>query len=137
MEPQNDKKVLIAVGFWASYLEKDLPDINGFIDKSISLSERLMLSTYLKKQFEYEVWRGWSYCRFNCGIPEEQMGHSDYTDGKYVWPEGLSHYIEKHDLWLPSEFVDHVANNFDVKPDVRREEFSYRYDFSWWKSLKK
>ena len=36
------------------------------------------------------------------------MGCSDLSDGVWVWPEGLHHYLESHQLILPEEFVHHV-----------------------------
>jgi hypothetical protein len=47
-----------------------------------------------------------SFCRFGCG--EAGMGHADLTDGRFVWPEGLAHYIEHHDVRLPESFVAHT-----------------------------
>jgi hypothetical protein len=47
-----------------------------------------------------------SHCRFHCG--EEAMGHADLTDGTYVWPEGLVHYVERHSVRLPDPFVAHA-----------------------------
>jgi hypothetical protein len=36
------------------------------------------------------------------------MGSHDLTDGVFVWPEGYAHYIEKHDVKPPREFIEHV-----------------------------
>lgn len=47
-----------------------------------------------------------SFCRFDCG--ETAMGTKDLTDGRYVWPEGLAHYVERHGVRLPEAFVGHV-----------------------------
>jgi hypothetical protein len=48
---------------------------------------------------------GTSWCRFGCEAP---IGAYELTDGKWVWPEGLDHYVEVHGVVLPSEFVDHA-----------------------------
>lgn len=54
-----------------------------------------------------------SFCRFDCG--ETAMGTRDLTDGRFVWPEGLAHYVERHDVLLPERFVQHViATNGDT-----------------------
>ena len=38
------------------------------------------------------------------------MGCSDMTDGvKYIWPEGLLHYIVSHSVRLPSEFITEMV----------------------------
>jgi len=47
-----------------------------------------------------------SFCRFDCG--ETAMGTRDLTDGRFVWPEGLPHYVERHDVLLPEHFVAHA-----------------------------
>jgi hypothetical protein len=33
------------------------------------------------------------------------MGSRCLTDGLWVWPEGLAHYVEHHDVYLPAEFL--------------------------------
>ena len=47
-----------------------------------------------------------SFCRFACG--ETAMGAEDLTDGTYVWPSGLVHYVEQHAVGLPEAFVAHA-----------------------------
>jgi len=54
--------------------------------------------------------RGYSWCRFFCGIPREQMGSRELTDGQWVWPQGLSHYVCSHGITLPEEFVAHALD---------------------------
>ena len=50
-----------------------------------------------------------------------RMGDSDLTDGTWVWPEGLVHYVDAHRLPLPKEFVDHVLANKGVVPRLSAE----------------
>ena len=33
------------------------------------------------------------------------MGSRCLTDGEWVWPEGLEHYIEVHSVLLPEDFA--------------------------------
>ena len=41
-----------------------------------------------------------------------------YTDGMYVWPDYLRHYVKRYDVELPLEFEQHMeANNWEV-PNV-------------------
>jgi hypothetical protein len=49
------------------------------------------------------------------------MGNSDLTDGTWVWPQGLVHYVDEHGLGLPEEFVDQVLANKAVVPPLREE----------------
>ncbi len=31
-----------------------------------------------------------------------------YSDGQYAWKSDLIYYVEKYDMRLPSEFIDHI-----------------------------
>jgi hypothetical protein len=60
-----------------------------------------------------QVWirfHGWSYCRFECEVEPSVLGDCDLTDGVWMWPEGLAHYVEAHSVRLPDEFVDHMRS---------------------------
>jgi len=60
---------------------------------------------------------GGSTCRFLC--ENKSVGNKELTDGVWVWPEGLAHYVEVHDVLLPSEFVNQARNNgFLISADV-------------------
>jgi hypothetical protein len=61
---------------------------------------------YLRAGQEWVRYHGWSYCRFACGIAPGALGDRDLTDGVWLWPEGLSHYVEVHAVRLPDDFVD-------------------------------
>jgi hypothetical protein len=37
------------------------------------------------------------------------MGCRDLTDGTWVWPEGLTHYVRVHHVALPASFLEHAA----------------------------
>lgn len=41
------------------------------------------------------------------------MGHRDLTDGVYVWPEGLAHYVKAHAVRLPDDFLAHVRTQLE------------------------
>ena len=89
------------VGFWYSAYEPDLPKPEaGVWDEE----EKSAVVKYLKAGSEGDHYRGWSDCRV-CGC---MNGSVDLTDGLYIWPQGLAHYIEEHSIKLPVEFVDYV-----------------------------
>jgi hypothetical protein len=48
---------------------------------------------------------GCSWCRFLCGIESRHMGSKTLNDGEWMWPEGLVHYVRKHSVVLPEEFI--------------------------------
>src|SRR5262245_48523055 len=69
---------------------------------------------------------GFSCCRFDCGIPDNEMGSCDLYDGKWLWPEGLAHYVERHSVRLPDEFIQTmrshswpVPTGLEFSPSVR------------------
>lgn len=64
--------------------------------------------SYLRSAVVFETYRGFSHCRFECGVANQEMGHREFTDGIWVWPEGLVHYVDKHDLPLPAEFLETI-----------------------------
>ena len=44
------------------------------------------------------------------------MGCHDFTDGEWIWPEGLAHYVEKHDVRLPDAFIGTMEKNSWLVP---------------------
>jgi hypothetical protein len=92
-----------AVGYWRSLLKYRIedkyhipvddafPDPKGLVNPAWRESERDSIVSYLRSGRVYSAWRGFSYCRFKCGIEDKFMGHRCLTDGCWVWPEGLAH----------------------------------------------
>ena len=75
---------------------------------------------YLRSAVKSDPCMGFSWCRFRCGVPDRTMGCCDQSDGTWMWPEGLSHYVEVHGLLLPDEFVATMeANSWRPPPEVR------------------
>jgi len=54
-------------------------------------------------------------------------GSRDLTDGDYLWPEGLSHYVLAHGVRLPTEFAAHIERRLESLEELKR-------DVSWWRS---
>jgi serine/threonine-protein kinase len=96
---------LRAIGFWFNDSQENLPLPQLLVDHSMPKGERLLLARYLRGGSRSEGYRGYSWCRFHCGERHEKMGDSDLTDGVWLWPEGLAHYVQRHDVVLPAEFV--------------------------------
>ena len=59
---------------------------------------------------------GYSWCRFRCGIPDRELGCSEMTDGVWIWPDGLAHYVEVHGVPLPEEVIETMRANSWVPP---------------------
>ena len=58
------------------------------------------------------------------------MGASCLTDGKYIFPEKLSHYVGCHNVRLPDEFVNHIKTYKPINMLVN--ESNYYIDNNWW-----
>ncbi len=72
-----------------------------------------------------------SFCRFDCGV--DDMGTRDLTDGTYVWPEGLAHYVERHAVRLPEAFVAHAVARGGEVAKFRRPKAAFGlYDRAPW-----
>lgn len=99
---------LKAVGFWQSSAE---------IEKSpISLHDRSKIIRYLDACPAARV-RG---TPFACVFQDQtHRATLERTDGVYVWPSGLVHYVRDHDVRLPECFVEHI----------RRQSYEYPRDF--------
>lgn len=117
---------LTLIGYWLGPHAPDWPDVREFVDPSWDLDERLDVADYLRRGRAVAHFMGYSECRF-CG---ELNGTSDYTDGTYIWPEGLGHYILKHDVRLPPAIVDHIVARLAHEPELPSREDA---DTDWWR----
>jgi len=127
-----EKKQLIGIGYWHSIYDSGFPDPGNFVDKEWNKEEREHILRYLQagRSMPYDA-MGVSWCRFRCGVVH--LGAGEFTDGKYVWPEGLAHYIDKHEVRLPHEVVAYMLSDKN-SVDVIGEDFEI--DWSWWKKQK-
>lgn len=89
---------------------------------------RAHVIAYLRDGTEMAAYFGPSHCRFGCQGP---LGHRDLGDGIWVWPEGLAHYVEAHDVRLPERFVARAAEREGVVGEVSKAE-AMRYDDGPW-----
>lgn len=133
------KNELKAIGFWYSERDNFFVDPND-IEKAETIDDRVI--DYLKSGKELNAWFGYLYCRFNCGADNKYLGGTDLFDGAFVWPEGLSHYLEKHKIKLPDYFFDHIERNNYQVPPYNREDYSledYKFNdwINWGKKFKK
>jgi hypothetical protein len=102
------------IGYWAESQDplKDryetkrilLPWPGDFLDPEWRGHEKNMVIVHLRDAPNVEHWRGFSSCR----LCTQHHGSTDKSDGAYVWPSGLAHYVEEHSLRPPPEFVSHI-----------------------------
>jgi hypothetical protein len=92
-----------------------------FVDPSWEKDHRQKIIRYLKEAPMVLEFAGMSYCRFGCGW----NGSREQSDGVWLWPEGLSHYVEKHDVMLPEAFVKHVKDHDFAIPVSENESMGF------------
>lgn len=123
---------LIAIGLWHSELEPYYPHPQQFVDGGWDEQEKLAITNRLENGYALPYpYAGKSWCRFNCG--ETEMGNRDYSDGIYLFPEGLLHYIEKHNVKLPDTVIEKMLTNPITKYNF---ESDFSVDIEWWKTQK-
>jgi hypothetical protein len=98
---------LNGVGFWCGGpgLVSELPHPRDLVGQDWPADELQFILTYLRSGHKGAARAGYSFCRFECGIPDDEMGCRTLTDGIWAWPEGLAHYVAIHAVTLPEQFV--------------------------------
>lgn len=119
------RPLLRRVGFWCSRRE-DLddpcnpgyPDPVQLVDPQWRAPIRDRLIAYLRDGQQVCLYGGSSHCRFDgCEYSRGGLGSTDLSDGAWIWPEGLCHYVQEHDVRIPDEMVDDIAaRNFTCLP---------------------
>jgi hypothetical protein len=120
------------IGYWRSADPRRAdetakwPDPVKFVDEDWDPRERSLVATYLSSGMIPWAGAGFSPCRL-CDKPN---GSCEYTDGVYVWPEGLSHYVQDHAVRLPREVIDHILAQVD------EYDFAFeQVDRDWWQQV--
>lgn len=112
------RRPLTLVGYWGdSHVATGWPDVHDFVDDRWDSGERLEVGLYLTYGLVARAWMGYSRCRY---------GDLDLTDGIYLWPQGLAHYVIEHNVRLPDQFVQHVRRQEELADGVR-------VDDTWWR----
>lgn len=130
-----------AVGYWRSTLGPGKGLVDRFphpadlVTPGWLSDERDRIISYLRAGRTFAEWRGFSYCRFGCGAESRALGSRCLTDGEWVWPEGLAHYVESHEVRLPQEFVDAMRRNcwqIGLREDGPTAAAQGEPDFAFW-----
>jgi len=114
--------ILHEIGYWLESTGERAPvDPTRLVNAAWARADRDRLVAYLRQGRPVFSYLGTSFCRFNCGVPPAELGSEDLSDGTWMWPEGLAHYVEKHGVELPDEFLEHArAADFNVSPNAMR-----------------
>jgi len=113
------------LGYWNSSQFYDITSCVGWVfpqqlcDPGWKPALRSQLVAYLRGGAEWSGSLGSSSCRFDgC---DGGTGSRDLTDGTWIWPEGLAHYVASHDVYLPDAFVETAqASGFTVPASAAR-----------------
>ena len=102
---------LIGIGYWFSYDQPNLPDPGTLvkIDFDPNHINHIIYLLENAKTMSFSQ-MGFSWCRFRCG--SLNMGNREMTNGKYIWPQGLVHYVKEHKIILPFDFLESLSNDF-------------------------
>ncbi|MFJ4774278.1 hypothetical protein ACIP88_35085 [Streptomyces uncialis] len=76
-----------------------------------------MAAGYLERGMTMLVSPGWAVDLLN-----DQAGkicqYSTLTDGVWIWPSDLVHYLRTYHVVLPEEFLEHMASRSWVVPEL-------------------
>ena len=152
------------IGYWRSNDEPFWPDPFDFIDDDWDDQERQLVASYLDAAANTPwSYMGMSWCRicrsdpayrrpedrgeerevcvnglvlrgFAVG-PAESNGAGEFSDGVYVWPEGLSHYVREHSVRLPEMVVRHIRGASRGTPMNVESMTMDDIDQQYWKSV--
>lgn len=109
------------IGYWWSGAAPEWPDPRSLVDETWDADERETVASYVAHGSVARAYMGTSTCRL-CGCAN---GNLELTDGAYLWPSGLAHYVSAHAVRLPEEFVAHVRER-----EVEMENIVV--DEQWW-----
>lgn len=131
---------LIRIGYWAyrssmaaGPIDESWPDAKEFVDEGWDAEERPGpaghldredVAGFLERGFVARAYMGLSPCR----LCLQMNGALELTDGHFIWPEGLAHYVRHHAVRLPDRFLEHIAGFTDRVEAADLDE-------SWWRSF--
>ncbi|MBB5803089.1 hypothetical protein F4560_002857 [Saccharothrix ecbatanensis] len=130
-------RTLRLIGYWLGPEAPGWPDVRTFVDPSLDSALRDRAVAYLRGGSVFVAAAGTSLCRI-CG---QINGSAELTDGvRFVWPEGLAHYVEAHNVRLPAEVT--AAMTIAPQPvdvtDFERcllDTNELIIDADWWRDL--
>jgi hypothetical protein len=101
---------LTLIGYWFGRAQEGWPSAHDFVDIYWSPEERAEVIDWLVSGHRAIAYRGYSFCRF-CGCLN---GTSLLSDGTYIWPDGLAHYLRDHGVRLPAAVVRHALSQTTI-----------------------
>jgi hypothetical protein len=117
-----ERAPLIVIGYWdGPDTSPGWPRPEWFVDVGWDPDERDLIADYLTRGGVSRAYMGYALCRI-CGCLN---GTLELSDGTYVWPDGLRHYVVEHAVRLPERFVAHALARAEALEEAAR-------DVGWW-----
>ena len=116
-----DESPRFGIGYWRSTDHPELPDPAELVDESQDEGIRSLVSRY----FAYGTLRVSRSGQIACHLCDETFPDVDFTDGEYVWPMSLAHYVDAHAVRLPYTVERYVLLTF-------RDVLASEADTDWW-----
>jgi hypothetical protein len=121
-----ENKELNLIGYWKEYGEDNYIDPALLIDEGWEIDNREKIINYLNSGKFKTGYFGWS----NCRICKCRNGGTELTDGVWYWPVGLAHYVEKHNVKLPDEFIEYMKSvDFECG---KTSKLKTKFDWNRW-----
>ena len=104
-------------GIWRGSVKDPavFPEFTDVIDSDWRPTDRTKIIGYLKIA-PVAVTSFMPHIR--CEICQYDLGDSGQwqSDGVWLWPSGLAHFVEKHAVRLPDQMVDHIRKHSYAPP---------------------
>ena len=98
--------ILKRIGYWTAGEQPPVyPHPARLVDPLWRCADRARIVAYLQSGLCIASALGHSWCRV-CRMRGKEMGSGEFSDGEWLWPEGLAHYIEAHQVRLPEPVVE-------------------------------
>ncbi len=121
-----ERRVLRLLGYWAGApLGRNWPQPERLVDDGWDAAERDAVARYLRHGLLVRTLEHRNACLL-CGVllPAEEL-----SDGDYLWPLSLEHYVSAHSVRLPSEFLRHAGYAADAR-------MGWEVSADWWRQQK-
>jgi hypothetical protein len=132
MAAARQQRRLELLGYWFHERAPDAWPLPQWLQRRWRANERELVVRYLRAGRRLVGYAAAATCRFACGA--RHLGSGERTDGTFIWPDGLAHYVARHGVALPEHFVAHVlARGGTVAPFVLPRVRPGLYDARPWR----
>jgi hypothetical protein len=94
-------------GIWMGtvHTTEDLPSVFSAVDPSWEPDDKDQLVTYLTQTVVVEATTWMTTCPL---CPSELPTLNYQSDGVWLWPQSLAHYVVWHSVVIPDRFAEHI-----------------------------